>query len=103
MDYSWVILFIVLMTYFDTSSKLKKILNNQCMDSKKDFSLLEKLKGKEIEIESDEEELFSFGASQKGILKDFNDTWLILESIGKKGKEITYYRINNIKGVIETK
>ncbi len=54
MDYSWVILLIVLMTYFDTSSKLKKILNNQCKDSKKDFSLLEKLKGKEIEIESDE-------------------------------------------------
>ena len=44
-----------------------------------------------------------FGEEQKGILKEFNDTWLILESNGKKGKEITYYRLNNIKGVVEVK
>ena len=103
MDYSWIILFVVLMMYFDISSKLKKLLNNQSKENKKDFSLLEKLKGKEIEIESDEEELFSFGSEQKGKLKDFNDTWLKLESKGKKGKETTYYRINNIKGVEEIK
>lgn len=103
MDYSWVILFVCLMMYFDVSSKLKKILTNQNKEDKKDFSLLEKLKEKEIRIESDDEELFSFGTEQKGILKDFNDTWLILESNGKKGKETTYYRINNIKGVEEIK
>lgn len=103
MDYTWIILFVCLMMYFDVSSKLKKILNNQSKEDKKDFSLLEKLKGKEIKIESDDEELFSFGTEHKGILKDFNDTWLILESNAKKGKEITYYRINNIKGVEEIK
>lgn len=103
MDYTWIILFVCLMMYFDINSKLKKILNNQSKEDKKDFSLLEKLKGKEIKIESDDEELFSFEKEQKGILKDFNDTWLILESNAKKGKEITYYRINNIKGIEEIK
>jgi len=47
--------------------------------------------------------LLYFGEEQKGILKEFNDAWLILESNGKKGKEITYYRLNNIKGVVEVK
>lgn len=106
MDFTWLILFVVVMIYLDDSSKLKKILkilNEQSKDDKKDFSFLEKLKGKEIEIESDEEELLYFGEEQKGILKDFNNTWLILESNSKKGKEITYYRINNIKEVVEVK
>lgn len=103
MDYYWVVFLVVLLTYFDIKSTLKKIINNQSKDNKKDFSLLEKLKNKEIKIETDDDDILSFGASQKGILKDFNNEWLILEQKTKKGKELIYYRIVNIKGIVEVK
>lgn len=103
MDYTWVIFLLVMLTYFDIKSSLKKILNNQIKDTKKDFSLLEKLKGKEVQIEVEDDDLVSFTHQQKGILKDFNDTWLILEKNTKKGKELNYYRIINIQGVVEVK
>ena len=100
---NWLIYLVVLLTYFDLKSVLKKILNNQSKNSKKDFSLLENLKNKEIQIEIDDEDINVFDANKKGILKDFNDVWLILESTSKKGKELIYYRVSNIKGVVEVK
>lgn len=103
MDYTWIIFLLVMLTYFDIKSSLKKILNNQSKDVKRDFSLLEKLKGKEIQIEVDDDDLISFTQQQKGILKDFNETWIILEKNTKKGKELIYYRISNIQGVVEVK
>lgn len=103
MDYTWVIFLLIILTYFDIKSSLKKIQNNQNKDIKKDFSLLEKLKSKEIQIEVDDDDLISFTQQQKGILKDFNETWIILEKNTKKGKELIYYRISNIQGVVEVK
>lgn len=100
---NWLIYLIVLLTYFDLKSALKKILNNQSQNSKKDFSLLENLKNKEIQIEVDDEDINVFGTTKKGILKDFNDVWLVLEIVSKKGKELVYYRVSNIKGVVEVK
>ena len=100
---NWLIYLIVLLTYFDLKSVLKKILNNQSKNSKKDFSLLEKLKDKEIKKEIDDEDINVFGTNKKGVLKDFNDVWLVLESVSKKGKELVYYRVSNIKGVVEVK
>lgn len=100
---NWLIYLIVLLTYFDLKSVLKKILNNQSKNSKKDFSLLENLKNKEIQIEIDDEDINVFDINKKGILKDFNDVWLIVESTSKKGKELIYYRVSNIKGVVEVK
>ncbi len=103
MDYYWVIFLVVLLAYFDLKASMKRILNNQSKSIKKDFSFLEQLKGKEIEIEVNDEDVVLFDASKKGILKDFNDVWLILETTTKKGKELIYYRIANIKGVLEVK
>ena len=100
---NWVVFLVVLLTYFDIKSTLKKILNNQNKNTKKDFSLLEKLKEKEVQIETDNEDINMFETIRKGILKDFNDVWLILEINTKKGKELMYYRISSIKGVVEIK
>ena len=100
---NWVVFLVVLLTYFDIKSTLKKILNNQNKNTKKDFSLLEKLKEKEVQIEIDNEDINMFETIRKGILKDFNDVWLILEINTKKGKELMYYRISSIKGVVEIK
>ncbi len=89
--------------YFDLKKDIKKILTYQSKTEKKDFTLLEKLKGKEIQIEIDDDDIISFDNTKKGILKDFNDVWLILETEDKKGKKTLYYRMINIKGVVEVK
>ena len=100
---NYIVFLMVVLAYFDIKAILKKILNNQSKDNKKDFSLLEKLKGKEVQIEIDDDSADVFSTSRKGILKDFNDVWLILESTTKKGNELVYHRITNIKGVLEIK
>lgn len=100
---TWILFALILLIYFDLKATLRKIINNQSKDLKKDFSLLEKLKGKKVEMEIDDDDLISFSGTQKGILKDFNNTWLILEKTTKKGKEEIYYRIINVKGIVEVK
>ena len=103
MDYYWLVLLVFALGYFDLKKDIKKILTYQSKTEKKDFTLLEKLKGKEIQIEVDNDDIISFDNTRKGILKDFNDTWLILETEDKKGKKTLYYRMINIKGVVEVK
>lgn len=103
MDYYWLVLLVFALGYFDLKKDIKKILTYQSKTEKKDFTLLEKLKGKEIQIEIDDDNIISFDNTRKGILKDFNDVWLILEINTKKGKELMYYRISSIKGVVEIK
>ena len=103
MDYYWLVLLVFALGYFDLKKDIKKILTYQSKSEKKDFTLLEKLKGKEIQIEVDNDDIISFDNTRKGILKDFNDIWLILETEDKKGKKTLYYRMINIKGVVEVK
>lgn len=103
MDYYWLVLLVFALGYFDLKKDIKKILTYQSKKEKKDFTLLEKLKGKEIQIEVDNDDIISFDNTRKGILKDFNDIWLILETEDKKGKKTLYYRMINIKGVVEVK
>ena len=103
MDYYWLVLLVLALGYFDLKKDIKKILTYQSKTEKKDLTLLEKLKGKEIQIEVDNDDIISFDNTRKGILKDFNDIWLILETEDKKGKKTLYYRMINIKGVVEVK
>lgn len=103
MDYYWLVLLVFALGYFDLKKDIKKMLTYQSKTEKKDFTLLEKLKGKEIQIEVDNDDIISFDNTRKGILKDFNDIWLILETEDKKGKKTLYYRMINIKGVVEVK
>ena len=99
----WLIIMVVMLAYFDMKTKIQKVINNQKENAKKDFSLLKDLLGKNVKIESDDEYILVFGTKQQGILKEFNDTWLIIETENKKGKELIYYRLNNIKGILEVK
>lgn len=103
MDYYWIILLILIIAYFDLKSDLKKVLNFLSKNSKKDLSLLDKLKGKEVELEVDNDDITSFTSTRKGILKDYNDIWLILETNDSKGKKTLYFKMINIKGVVEVK
>ena len=97
------LLLILILFYFELNSKIKMILNNQNKSNKKDYSLLKKLVGRQIEIDTDDEYELAFGSKKRGILKDFNDTWIILETQNKEKKETIYYRLSNIKSIVEVK
>ena len=97
------LLLILILFYFELNSKIKMILNNQTKSNKKDYSLLKKLVGRQIEIDTDDEYELSFGSKKRGILKNFNDTWIILETQNKEKKETIYYRLSNIKSIVEVK
>ena len=94
------LLLILILFYFELNSKIKMILNNQNKSNKKDYSLLKKLVGRQIEIDTDDEYELAFGSKKRGILKDFNDTWIILETQNKEKKETIYYRLINIKSIV---
>lgn len=93
-------LFIVVLMYVDISSKLKKLTNNNDVNKKK-FTLLKDMVGKEIEIDLDDEGYFSFEDKRKGILKEYNNTWIVLEVVDKKknNRELYYYRTSNINSI----
>lgn len=94
----YVLLMAVVVAYLSLSSKIDKLKNNiSDKNSKHNFPSLKDLVGKNIEIEIDELVLIG---NPKGILKEYNDTWLVLESYNRKNKkELYYYRISNITSI----
>lgn len=90
------ILLAVIVCYFSLSSKISKITNNMLVRKNKNFPSLKELIGKNIELETDDY-FDTYGYQTKGILKKYNDTWIVLEVVNKKNKkELYYYRLNNI-------
>lgn len=53
---------------------------------------------KKVEIETDD---LVFGLERKGILRDFDETWLILEVENKREKSLIYMRLKNIESLSE--
>lgn len=94
----YVLFIAVVVAYLSLSSKIDELKNNMPnKNSKHNFLPLKDLIGKNIEIEIDE---IVFSGNPKGILKEYNDTWLVLESYNKKNKkELYYYRISNITSI----
>ncbi len=96
----YLILFAIIIVYSSLSSKISKIMTSMTTNNKKRFPSLKELVGKNIEIETDEYLELSYGYSTKGLLKEYNDTWLVIESRDKKDrKELYYYRIKNITSI----
>ena len=96
----YLILFAIIIAYSSLSSKISKIMTSMTTNNKKRFPSLKELVGKNIEIETDEYLELSYGYSTKGLLKEYNDTWLVIESRDKKDrKELYYYRIKNITSI----
>ncbi len=95
-----IILLLMIFMYLSTASKLDKLLNRESVDVKKKFPSLNELIGKDIKIETNNElDIFSKNNKQ-GILKDYDDKWLVLEAINKKQKkELYYYRLVNISSI----
>ncbi len=94
----YVLLMAILCAYLSLSSKIEKLKNNmQDKNIKHNFPSLKDIVGKNIEIETDE---LVLSGNPKGILKEYNDTWLVLETYNKKNKkELYYYRLNNITSI----
>ena len=101
MDYTWIIILAIVGAYCSLSSKLDKIINKQFKEENKNkFSSLKELIGKKISIETSDELVIVFGSAIEGVLKCFNDTWIVIETINKKNKkEQYYYKLNKILSI----
>lgn len=100
MDYTWIIILAIVGAYCSLSSKLDKIINKQFKENKNKFPSLKELVGKKINIETSDQLELVFGSVTEGILKSFNDTWIVIETINKKNKkEQYYYRLNKIVSI----
>ncbi len=96
----FVIIMAVLAAYLGLSSKLDKLLNIRLKGNKNKFPSLHELVGQNISIEMSDQLDLIFGSKTEGILKEYNDTWIVIETINKKGKkELYYYRINQLVSI----
>lgn len=96
----YLILFAIIIAYSSLSSKISKIRNNMPISNKKRFPSLKELVGKNVELETDEGLEFTYGCNAKGYLKEYNDTWVVIETTNKNNKqELYYYRLNNITAI----
>ena len=78
--------------------QIKKLNKNQNVNKHKDYSILKSMIDKKVEIETDD---LVFGLERKGILRDFDETWLILEVENKREKSLIYMRLKNIESLSE--
>ena len=98
MEFILIIAFIL--GYSSLSSKITRIASALTIKNKKRFSSLKEWIGKEIELETDDHLELAYGCKTKGILKEYNDTWIVIETTNrKKQKELYYYRLHNITSV----
>lgn len=96
----WVILFAIVVACSSISSKLDKIINMQSPNHKRDFPSLKNLIGENISLQMNDDFDVDITYKTSGILKEFNDKWLVIEVINKDmKKELFYYRINDIVSI----
>lgn len=95
----WVILFAIACAYSGISSKIDK-LGRRNFISCKSFPSLKTLIGKRIVIETDDNLNLIYDWNIEGVLKDYNDKWIVMECINKNNKtELYYYRLSNIVSI----
>lgn len=101
----WYVVIIGVMTigFGSLSEKINKINKNlpdNTKKAKKGFPSLKNVTGKKIGIALDDDTALMCGYMTQGILKDYNDTWLVLEACDKENKkELYYHRIRNIVSI----
>lgn len=92
----WVILLTIVFGYSSLSEKIKK-LSDKVSKTKKTFSSLKSLVGKNVEIEDDGH---YYETETKGTLKYYDETWIAIESKNKKNQtEVNYFRIANVSSI----
>lgn len=104
MTYWYIIIIGIMVVGFgNLSNKIDKIMKNMpdsTKNAKAGFPSLKEIIGKKVEIAFDDDTALIYGYKSKGILKEYNNTWLVLEASDKKnGKELFYYRIHNVSSI----
>lgn len=95
----YVLLFCIVAGVTSISSKLDK-LKKSFEKEKRRLPSLKALINKTIELETIDNLELNYDLSAKGKLKDYNEKWLVIESVSKKGiKELYYYKIKNITSI----
>ncbi len=95
----YIILMCLIIGFSTVSSKLDKI-KNESIKSKRKLPSLKELVGKSIEIETDNDLELNYNITTKGKLIKYNDTWLVLSTMDKKGKkELFYFKVKNITSI----
>ncbi len=101
----WYIVIIGIMAagFSNLSGKIDKIRNNmpeRKKNAKAEFPSLKEITGKKVELALDDDSVLLYGYETEGILKEYNHTWLVLETYDQKDKkELYYYRINNVSSI----
>lgn len=89
----------IIISYCSLSSKISSLIDN-CKKEKKYFPSLSELVGKKIKIETIDEVEYSYDYKTTGILIEFDDKWIVLESHDKKNRTIMYYyKLSNVTSI----
>lgn len=91
----YVIIIAIIIAYSSLSSKINKISNKLTNNSKK-IKKFQELIGKNVVVSLDGDYILE----SKGTFKNYDNTWIEIETINKKNKKETcFYKINNIKSI----
>ena len=86
--------------YSSLSSKISWIMNHMPSNVKKKLPSLKELIGKKILLETDDYLEYTYECKTKGILREYNDTWIVIEVVDKNNqRELYYYRLSHITGI----
>lgn len=89
----WILLLAIGISYYSLSEKIKKI-SIQHAKNKKEFPSLKNLLNKNIEVE------IINNLSKTGILKKYDDIWIVIETKdNKNGLNLNYYRLSNVLSI----
>lgn len=108
MEYGFYIFAIIML--LDLESKVSKIIKNNLLQNKKniDLQILKELIGKNVSIiikndEINNSYLFSSQYNTKGVIKDYNNSWILFQYKNKKETINQYFRIADITSINEIK
>ncbi len=106
----WFFYVICICIIIDIESKLGTLLKNQnVVEKKKNMThIMKDLVGKKVTLIIDNEDiqesyLFSSSVNTIGVIKEYNDTWLLFEYENKKETVQRYFRICDITSINEIK
>lgn len=94
----YVLFLAIIISYSSLAEKISKISDATTTKKSKKFPSLKELIGKTVKltVEEDKPPIFS----KMGILKAYDEKWLVIETEDKKNKkELLYYRIKNVTSI----
>ena len=108
MEWTGYVILILLLILIDVESKLSKLIKNQNTDINKNdiHNILKKVVNKKVSLIIDNDSiidshLFSDITNTVGVIKEYDDVWLLFEYETKKDVVSRYFRISDITSINE--